>query len=60
MNLCGFAQNLRQFPMNEIVKGELDMIEKKLAERKKSINYGVPVNTLAIWTREEFEKEMRN
>eukprot|EP00483_Globobulimina_turgida_P005807 UN05817 len=60
MNVCGLADDLYQFPMNEIVKGEVDMIEKRLAKRKESINYGVPLHSLAIWTKEEFAAEMRN
>eukprot|EP01083_Nonionella_stella_P086854 241486_1 len=60
MKLCGFAYNLDTFPMNEIEKGEIAMIEKKIKQRKQSINYGVQINTLPIWTKEECEKEMIN
>jgi stearoyl-CoA desaturase (delta-9 desaturase) len=60
MKCLGFAYNLNKFPINEIVKGEIDMIEKKLNERKQTINYAPPINTLPIWTQNEREEEMIN
>ena len=60
MKVCGFAKDLNKFPENEILKGEIDMIEKKIVERKETINYGIPINTLPIWTMSEFNAEYEN
>eukprot|EP01084_Bolivina_argentea_P309969 536226_1 len=56
----GVTYDLNKFPENEIIKGELDMIEKDLMLQKSKINYGVDIDTLPIWTKEEFEKENKN
>ena len=58
--LMGFARNLNKFPINEIRKGEIDMIEKKLSQEKENINYGVDPLTLPIWTKDELKLEIEN
>ncbi|KAJ3116549.1 hypothetical protein HK100_001035 [Physocladia obscura] len=52
-SLVGLTYNLKIFPSNEIEKGRVYMQEKKIAEIKKSLNYGKPLQDLPVLTFEE-------
>jgi len=54
LSVFGLTYNLHQFPDNEIRKGEIKQIEKKLEEEKSHLDYGVPVEQLPAWTWSEF------
>eukprot|EP01083_Nonionella_stella_P061646 160591_1 len=56
----GLAYDLQTFPSNEITRSEIDMKEKRLNEEKKSINYGVDLNTLPTWTDNQFKLKMKD
>ncbi|TPX37518.1 hypothetical protein SmJEL517_g00547 [Synchytrium microbalum] len=50
----GLTYNLKQFPENEIVKGRIQMQEKKIAELKKKLNWGKPLDQLPEWEWTQF------
>ncbi|KAJ3381812.1 hypothetical protein HDU84_004852 [Entophlyctis sp. JEL0112] len=52
-SLFGLTYNLKMFPSNEIEKGRITMQEKKIAQVKKTLNYGVPLDQLPVMTFEE-------
>jgi len=53
LSLFGFTYNLKRFPHNEIMKGELQMLEKKLNQRKANVNYGPDPQTLPEYSWEQ-------
>jgi stearoyl-CoA desaturase (delta-9 desaturase) len=55
----GLCSDLHTFSDNEIRRGELDMEQFRLNERKGKINYGVPVDTLPEWNQEEIDKRIK-
>eukprot|EP01083_Nonionella_stella_P182067 654033_1 len=57
MKCLGAAHDLNRFPANEIEKGELDMIEKRLIQRKQGVTYGLDIASLPMWTKHQFELE---
>ncbi|CAG8447429.1 10998_t:CDS:2 [Ambispora gerdemannii] len=52
----GLASHLKQFPDNEVQKGQLYMIQKKLDAKRVTLNWGVPLEKLPIFTFEEFQE----
>eukprot|EP01083_Nonionella_stella_P307729 1082784_1 len=60
MKYVGLAYDLNTFDENEIHKGETNMKQKKLDEEKAKIKYGIDVNVLPIWTKNECKLNMRN
>jgi len=56
MQKLGLAYNLIEFEPNEIVRGEIDMEQKKLNERKKTIDYGIPLVKLPVWNDDDVQK----
>jgi stearoyl-CoA desaturase (delta-9 desaturase) len=54
----GLAYDLKTFPKNEIVKGNVQMQEKKLAEIKKSLKWGVPINKLPVYSWDQFQDKI--
>ena len=57
-SLIGLAYDLNQFSDNEIKRGILDMRQKKLLQEKQSVDYGVNIATLPIWTMDEYQTEL--
>ena len=55
----GLAYDLKTFSDNEIKRGILDMKEKNLLKEKESVDYGVDIKTLPVWTMDEFEKALK-
>ena len=51
----GLAYGLKQFPMNEIRRGKLDMQLKRLKEQMGEIDYGVPLQSLPKWKKAELD-----
>ncbi|KAJ3343856.1 hypothetical protein HDU93_005139 [Gonapodya sp. JEL0774] len=56
-SLVGLTYNLNEFPKNEIRKGEIKMIEKRLLDEKSHLDYGVPIEELPAWTFSEFKSK---
>ncbi|KAJ3290063.1 hypothetical protein HDU79_003566 [Rhizoclosmatium sp. JEL0117] len=52
-SLFGLTYNLKMFPANEILKGKVTMQEKKIAEIRKTLTYGVPLESLPSLTHEQ-------
>jgi stearoyl-CoA desaturase (delta-9 desaturase) len=50
----GLTYNLKVFPENEIKKGQLQMMEKKLHSTFNSVDWGTDVEELPLYTWEEF------
>ncbi|KAF9582569.1 hypothetical protein BGW38_000050 [Lunasporangiospora selenospora] len=50
----GFASHLKTFPENEVRKGELHMIEKRVLEKKQKLLWGTPISDLPALSFEEF------
>lgn len=54
----GLAYDLRRFPSNEIVKGQLQMQQKALDAAKRTLNWGPDPDALKLYTRKEFESKV--
>ncbi|KXS09194.1 hypothetical protein M427DRAFT_105886 [Gonapodya prolifera JEL478] len=54
-SVLGLTWDLHEFPSNEIRKGEIKMIEKKINDEKAHLDYGVPVEELPGWSFAECE-----
>mmetsp|Transcript_14719 Transcript_14719/g.24362 ORF Transcript_14719/g.24362 Transcript_14719/m.24362 type:complete len:805 (-) Transcript_14719:692-3106(-) len=55
----GLTYNLRQFPENEIVKGRVQMEQKRLDRLKATVKWAPDTNTLPEMTWEEFRAQSR-
>ncbi|KAF9955781.1 hypothetical protein BGZ70_010124 [Mortierella alpina] len=51
---------LSTFPENEIKKGKLQMIEKKVLEKKTKLQWGTPIADLPILSFEDFQHACKN
>ncbi|OZJ06163.1 hypothetical protein BZG36_00994, partial [Bifiguratus adelaidae] len=56
----GLAYNLKTFPHNEIVKGTIQMQEKKIADIKKILKWGKPISELPAISWDEFQSLCKN
>ncbi|KAG0073109.1 hypothetical protein BGZ89_011491 [Linnemannia elongata] len=56
----GFASHLKTFPENEVRKGQLQMIEKRVMEKKTKLQWGTPIAELPILSFEDFEHACKN
>ncbi|KAJ3016019.1 UNVERIFIED_CONTAM: hypothetical protein HDU68_012463, partial [Siphonaria sp. JEL0065] len=57
-SLVGLTYNLKCFPSNEIEKGRIFMQEKKIADAKRKLDYGVPVEQLPEFTFTEVKEKI--
>jgi len=57
--IFGLASNLKKFPENEIKKGQIVMMQKNLEQMKKSLDWGVPIETLPVITFEDFKDKSK-
>lgn len=48
MKQLGLAYDLKTFPQNEIEKGRLQQIQKKLDQKRASLNWGTPLEQLPV------------
>lgn len=53
--MCGFASNLQGFDANEVNKAIFQQKDKQLQFMKQKIDWGVPPETLPIYTWTEFQ-----
>jgi len=58
-SLVGLAYNLKKFPQNEVVKGQVYMVEKKVTKIKDGLNWGIPINKLPIYTWDEYQEKTK-
>ncbi|KAG0245383.1 hypothetical protein BGW41_000010 [Actinomortierella wolfii] len=56
----GLASHLKTFPENEIRKGQLQTIEKRVLEKKEKLQWGTPISELPVLSFEDFEHACKN
>ena len=56
----GLAYDLKQFRANEIEKGRLQMVQKKLDQKRAKLDWGVPLEQLPVLEWEEFRDQASN
>lgn len=54
LSFFGLTYNLKTFSANEIKKGQVQMMEKKMDEIKQTIKFGRPLSELPVYTLEEY------
>ena len=59
-SLVGLAYDLNRFPQNEIEKGMLQQQQKKLDQKRATLNWGTPLEQLPILSWDDFVEETRN
>jgi stearoyl-CoA desaturase (delta-9 desaturase) len=55
LSFIGQAYNLKTFSANEIQKGKVQMMEKRVSEIKQHLEYGTAICDLPVYTMEEFQ-----
>ncbi|KAI1084452.1 delta-9 fatty acid desaturase [Whalleya microplaca] len=53
----GLAYDLKTFPSNEIEKGRVQQLQKKLEQRRAKLDWGTPLNQLPVISWEDFVSE---
>ncbi|KAK6341779.1 stearoyl-CoA 9-desaturase [Orbilia blumenaviensis] len=56
----GLAYDLKQFKSNEIEKGRLQQMQKKLDRVRAKLDWGIPLEQLPIIEFEDFQEQARN
>ncbi|KAL4749640.1 hypothetical protein BDW72DRAFT_131763 [Aspergillus terricola var. indicus] len=56
----GLAYDLKQFRANEIEKGRLQQIQKKVDARRAALDWGVPLEELPVFSWDDFVAESAN
>ncbi|KAK3687529.1 hypothetical protein B0T22DRAFT_130980 [Podospora appendiculata] len=56
----GFAYDLKTFPQNEIEKGRLQQQQKKLDQKRSTLNWGIPLENLPVVSWDDFVAESKN
>jgi len=56
----GLAYDLKTFRANEIEKGRLQQMQKKLDQRRSKLDWGVPLEQLPVISWDEYEEQARN
>ncbi|KAL1919504.1 uncharacterized protein VTP21DRAFT_2197 [Calcarisporiella thermophila] len=56
MSYLGLAYNLKKFPENEVQRGLINMMQKKLDIKRAKLSWGIPINTLPTITFEELKR----
>ncbi|KAI7819244.1 delta-9 fatty acid desaturase [Gamsiella multidivaricata] len=56
----GLASHLKTFPENEIRKGQLGMVEKKVLEKKTKLQWGTPISELPVMSFEDYQHACKN
>ena len=55
----GLAYNLKTFPQNEIEKGRLQQMQKKLDQKRSSLDWGQPLELLPVISWDEFVEQTK-
>ncbi|KAI8984601.1 hypothetical protein BDF20DRAFT_860813 [Mycotypha africana] len=58
LSFLGMTYNLKTFSANEIKKGQIQMIEKKVDEMKTTLSFGKKLSELPVYTLEEFQTKV--
>ncbi|KAK0751036.1 hypothetical protein B0T18DRAFT_320288 [Schizothecium vesticola] len=56
----GLAYNLKTFPQNEIEKGRLQQIQKKLDQKRSTLDWGTPLENLPVIGWDDFVAESKD
>ena len=56
----GLAYDLKQFRSNEIEKGRLQQLQKKLDQKRDKIDWGIPLEQLPVMEWDDYESEVYN
>lgn len=56
----GLAYDLKQFKQNEIEKGRLQQMQKKLDQKKQTLDWGIPLEQLPIIDWDDYRTEAKN
>ncbi|KAK3369027.1 hypothetical protein B0T24DRAFT_595816 [Lasiosphaeria ovina] len=56
----GLAYNLKTFPQNEIEKGRLQQLQKKLDQKRTTLDWGIPLENLPVVSWDDFVAESKN
>jgi stearoyl-CoA desaturase (delta-9 desaturase) len=60
MSLVGLAYDLNTFRSNEIEKGRLQQMQKKLDAKRATLDWGVPLEQLPVISWDDFVSEAKN
>lgn len=60
MKQLGLAYNLKTFPQNEIEKGRLQQLQKKLDQKRSTLDWGIPLENLPVVSWDDFVTESKN
>ncbi|TGZ84914.1 hypothetical protein EX30DRAFT_337366 [Ascodesmis nigricans] len=53
----GLAYDLKQFPANEIEKGRVQQLQKKIDRKRATLDWGIPLEQLPVLEFEDFQKQ---
>ncbi|KAH8804993.1 putative acyl-CoA desaturase [Xylogone sp. PMI_703] len=56
----GLAYDLKQFKQNEIEKGRLQQLQKKLDQKRQTLDWGIPLEQLPIIDWDTYQAEAKN
>ncbi|KAI5777831.1 hypothetical protein EDC01DRAFT_635493 [Geopyxis carbonaria] len=56
----GLAYDLKEFRANEIEKGRIQQLQKKIDRKRATLDWGTPLEQLPVMEFEEFQEEARN
>jgi stearoyl-CoA desaturase (delta-9 desaturase) len=56
----GLAYDLKQFKSNEIEKGRVQQLQKKLDQKRATLNWGIPLEQLPIISWDDYVKEAKD
>jgi len=59
LSLLGLTYELKEFPANEVTKGQLHMKQKKLDQEKAKIMYPGPIQSLPEWNWTEIKQKIQ-
>lgn len=59
MKQLGLAYNLKTFPQNEIEKGRVQQLQKKLDQKRSTLNWGIPLENLPVISWDDFVHESK-
>ncbi|KAJ5126669.1 hypothetical protein N7448_007448 [Penicillium atrosanguineum] len=56
----GLASNLKQFRANEIEKGRVQQLQKKIDQKRAKLDWGIPLEHLPLFSWDDFVAESQN
>jgi stearoyl-CoA desaturase (delta-9 desaturase) len=56
----GLASNLKQFRANEIEKGRVQQLQKKVDQQRAKLDWGIPLEQLPVFSWDDFVNDARS